>query len=60
MVYQTLFAYTISFAVYQFGMAVTGQASLWIVPAVIMDAFLANLFLRNPKHEGDEISAEAV
>jgi|LSQX01.2.fsa_nt_gb ferrous iron transport protein B len=59
-VYQTLFAYTISFAVYQFGMAVTGQASLWIVPAVIMVAFLAYLFLRNPKHEGDEISAEAV
>ena len=59
-VYQTTFAYTVSLAVYQFGMAVTGQVSLWIVPAALLVALLVYLFFRNPGKHEDEISAEAV
>ena len=57
--YQCAFAYVVAFAVYQFGLAIQGTPSFWLIPAALLVIGTGYLFFRNPGEPEDEVPAEA-
>ncbi|MFA7623280.1 MAG: ferrous iron transport protein B, partial [Candidatus Methanomethylophilaceae archaeon] len=57
--YQCAFAYVVALAVYQFGLAIQGTPSFWLIPAALLVIGTGYLFFRNPGEPEDEVPAEA-